>query len=72
MIACLSVGKLKSQMCLRQNMAHVELTYPFQFRVYFQEIQKNHFKIWKTLTKEIVLLMFLAMEMNCIPIVSSN
>lgn len=25
-------------------MAHVELTYPFQFRVYFKEIQKNWFQ----------------------------
>ena len=44
MIACHSVGKLKSQMCLRNNMAHIELTYPFQFRVYFQEIQKKSFQ----------------------------
>ena len=25
-------------------MAHIELTYPFQFRVYFQEIQKKSFQ----------------------------
>lgn len=25
-------------------MAHVELTYPFQLRVYFQEIQKKSFQ----------------------------